>query len=270
MPNPKVGFYANDCNQNVTSRDDAVFDFFRLPRALPDEHAADDDAELDPGRARRRAAGTARRCRSRCRPRRARPPSTGSASGAFQAYDAPFTLDDDGTHAVDYRSSDAAGNHEAAKSFSVKVDVTPPASSATLAPAAPGAGGTYDGPVTVTLSGTDAAGGSGLGGLEYRVDGGEWTAYAQPWRSSAEGAHTVEHRATDVAGNTGTAGSVTFTIEGDDPDGPRARRRSRRSPTRPPARRRCWSSSRRAASTRTAARSRTRGRSTTGRRSARP
>ena len=47
-------------------------------------------------------------------------------SGAFLPYTAPITLDDDGTHTVEYRSRDAAGNQEAAKSFSVKVDLTGP------------------------------------------------------------------------------------------------------------------------------------------------
>ncbi len=40
-----------------------------------------------------------------------------------------------------------------------------------------------------------------------------WTAYSTPVTVSAEGAHTVEHRATDVAGNAGETGSVAFTID---------------------------------------------------------
>jgi cytochrome c len=222
VSNPKVGPYANDSNATVATRDDAVFEYFRLTPGLPDGTAPTTTHALAPAS----PDGAQQWYRS---PVQVTLSTEAGATteyriggGSFQAYTGPFTLDDDGTHTVEYRSRDAAGNQEEAKTFSVKVDVTPASSSATLAPAAPGAGGTYDGPVTVTVTGTDAAGGSGLGGLEYRVDGGAWTAYAQPVRVSADGAHTVEHRATDVAGNTGTAGSVAFTIDTDDPGDPGA------------------------------------------------
>src|SRR6185295_13425030 len=175
VPNPKVGFYANDSNATVTTRDDAVFDYFRLAAGLPDDTAPVTAHALAPAA----PDGAQQWYRSPVQVTLSTEAGATTeyriGSGAFQAYTAPFTIDDDGTHTVDYRSRDAAGNQEAAKSFSVKVDVTPASSSATLAPAAPGAGGTYDGPVTVTVSGADAAGGSGLGGLEYRVDGGAWT-----------------------------------------------------------------------------------------------
>ena len=39
MPNPKIGIYANDSNATVTTRDDAVFDFFRIQAGLPDTTA---------------------------------------------------------------------------------------------------------------------------------------------------------------------------------------------------------------------------------------
>ena len=39
MPNPKIGIYANDSNATVTTRDDAVFDYFRLTPGLPDTTA---------------------------------------------------------------------------------------------------------------------------------------------------------------------------------------------------------------------------------------
>ena len=224
VTNPKIGLYANDSNNaNIATRDDAVFDYFRITSGLPDETAPTTTHTLAPAA----PDGAQQWYRSPVQVTLATESGATTeyrigTSGAFQPYTAPFTLDDDGTHTVEYRSRDAAGNQEAAKSFSVKVDLTGPTSSAALDPAAPGAGGTYDGPVTVTLTGSDAAGGSGVAGLEYRLDGGAWTAYGQPVAVSAEGAHTVEHRATDTAGNTGTAGSVTFTIEGDDPGDPSA------------------------------------------------
>ena len=62
------------------------------------------------------------------------------------------------------------------------------------------------------MTGADETGGSGLDKLEYRLDGGAWTAYTQPVVVTAVGAHTLEHRATDKAGNVGAVGSVQFTI----------------------------------------------------------
>ena len=39
VPNPKIGVYANDGNATVTTRDNAVFDFFRIQAGLPDTTA---------------------------------------------------------------------------------------------------------------------------------------------------------------------------------------------------------------------------------------
>ena len=100
-----------------------------------------------------------------------------------------------------------------------------PETSAALDPAEPGPGGTYDGPVGVTLS---AAGGAAF--TEYRVDGGEWvrsenTAGDDPFVTaftvSAEGEHVVEYRSTNAAGDAEAVRSVAFSIEGsEDPDAP--------------------------------------------------
>jgi plastocyanin len=102
-------------------------------------------------------------------------------------------------------------------------DIAPPATTAALDPAAPGAGGTYDGPVTVTLSATDGgdANASGVAGTEYNVDGGAWqqsenTVGDDPFTTSLEvtenGAHTVQFRSRDEVGNLESTGQVAFTI----------------------------------------------------------
>jgi PKD repeat protein len=101
-----------------------------------------------------------------------------------------------------------------------------PETTATLDPAQPGAGGTYDGPVGVKLS---AAGGAAF--TEYRVDGGEWvradnTAGADPFETAftvtAEGEHVVEYRSTDGEGTQEAVRSIAFAIEepDTDPDAP--------------------------------------------------
>jgi PKD repeat protein len=104
-------------------------------------------------------------------------------------------------------------------------DVEPPATTAALDPADPGAGGTYNGPVGVDFSATDGtdANASGVAATEYRVDGGEWQVAengtgADPFTSSvnvaAAGEHTVAYRSRDEEGNLEVAERIAFTIEG--------------------------------------------------------
>ena len=57
--------------------------------------------------------------------------------------------------------------------------------------------------------------------MEYRLDGGEWLTYTGP--VTVDGAaHTVDYRATDVAGNTGEADSVDVAAEPDPDPSPSA------------------------------------------------
>jgi PKD repeat protein/type 1 glutamine amidotransferase/glucose/arabinose dehydrogenase len=93
-----------------------------------------------------------------------------------------------------------------------EADHTAPVTTATLDPASPGAGGTYKRPVTVTLSATDE-GGTGVAKTEYRLDGGTFQTYTDPIKVTSDGAHTVEYRSTDGAGNVEDTKSVSFTIQ---------------------------------------------------------
>jgi PKD repeat protein len=72
----------------------------------------------------------------------------------------PVTVEGNGAHTVEYRSTDVAGNQEAIKKVDFTIggaaeDDTAPVTTHALDPAQPGAGGTYNGPVDVTLSATD-------------------------------------------------------------------------------------------------------------------
>ncbi|MDA0140166.1 DUF1080 domain-containing protein [Solirubrobacter sp. CPCC 204708] len=75
----------------------------------------------------------------------------------------PITVSGDGAHKVEFRSTDNAGNVETTKSVDFTIgdepsgDDTAPNTTAALNPAQPGPGGTYTGPVGVTLSATDPA-----------------------------------------------------------------------------------------------------------------
>jgi len=91
-------------------------------------------------------------------------------------------------------------------------DETPPTTTAQLNPAAPGPGGTYNGPVGVSLAAEDNIRGSGLASTEYRVDGGEFQPYTAPFTVTDGGDHTVEFRSTDNEENVEATRSVEFTI----------------------------------------------------------
>ncbi|MEV6638730.1 copper-binding protein [Amycolatopsis sp. NPDC051371] len=132
--------------------------------------------------------------------------------GAWTAYTAPVAVTGAGEHMFHFRATDAAGNTspEGMSHFTVvKSDTTPPIVTASV-------GGTRDddgnyvGKATVTVVASDT--GSGVAAVEYRVDGGAWTAYAAPVPVTSVGSHTVDYRARDVAGNTSAPASVSFTV----------------------------------------------------------
>ena len=91
-------------------------------------------------------------------------------------------------------------------------DQVAPITTHTLTPAAPGDGGTYVRPVTVTLSATDPAPGSGIDSTEYRLNGGSWQDYVRPIRREQPGVYEIEYRSTDRTGNAEAIKRVTFTI----------------------------------------------------------
>ncbi|MDA0179614.1 DUF1080 domain-containing protein [Solirubrobacter phytolaccae] len=91
------------------------------------------------------------------------------------------------------------------------IDNVKPTITSTLDPATPGADGTYDRAVTLTLAAQDDK--PGTIGIEYRVNGGAWTAYTSPVTVSAKGEHVIEYRATDAAGNVSEIGTKTVTIK---------------------------------------------------------
>jgi hypothetical protein len=97
-------------------------------------------------------------------------------------------------------------------------DCDPPTTTAQLNGADPEP--SYDGPVEVTLSATDGAGGSGVASTEYALDGGAFQEYTGPFTVSGVGPHEVEFFSTDEAGNVEETQSVSFEIEegGGEPD----------------------------------------------------
>ncbi|MFY1638025.1 OmpL47-type beta-barrel domain-containing protein [Solwaraspora sp. WMMB335] len=88
-------------------------------------------------------------------------------------------------------------------------DTTPPTVTASLSGPRDD-DGAYLGTATVTLTATDDD--SGVDTIEYSLDAAAYTDYTAPVTVNEPGQHTVDYRATDLAGNTSDAGSVTFQV----------------------------------------------------------
>jgi plastocyanin len=74
---------------------------------------------------------------------------------------------------------------------------------------------TYIGSATVTLNANDV-GCAGVDTIEYRVNGGAWTAYGGPVPFEQVGTYQFEYRATDRSANTSPVQSTTFTVRSPD------------------------------------------------------
>ncbi|RIQ36944.1 hypothetical protein DY240_01465 [Jiangella rhizosphaerae] len=139
----------------------------------------------------------------------------------FQPYTGPVTIDEVGDHSVQFRATDNAGNTSPDGSVQFTVvepepeDTTPPDISASVA-GEQDDDGNYVGSATVTVTATDAE--SGVASVEYALDGGAFQPYTAPVQVTATGAHTVQYRATDNAGNVAPVESVQFTVVEPEPD----------------------------------------------------
>lgn len=138
-------------------------------------------------------------------------------AGAWQPYTAPVMVHEAGAHTVRYRATDKAGNVAAEKKVQFTVvaapqpDTTAPVTGVTVE-GTKNSSGAYIGNAEVTVTATDEHHGSGVDRIEYSIDGGPYLAYGAPVVVDRAGTHTLAYRATDKAGNTSTARTVTFTV----------------------------------------------------------
>ncbi|MFG2269174.1 OmpL47-type beta-barrel domain-containing protein [Streptomyces chartreusis] len=138
-------------------------------------------------------------------------------SGAWQPYAAPVMVHEVGSHTVRYRATDKAGNLAAEKNVQFTVvaapqpDTTAPVTGVTVE-GSKNSSGAYIGNAKVTVTATDEHHGSGVDRIEYSIDGGPYLAYTAPVVVDRAGTHTLGYRATDKAGNTSAARTVTFTV----------------------------------------------------------
>ncbi|HSF35420.1 MAG TPA: ThuA domain-containing protein [Nocardioides sp.] len=136
------------------------------------------------------------------------------AGGDWTPYTGAVEVTGEGSRLVEYRSTDEAGNVEATKSLTVKIDTVAPTAAITV-PDATGENGWHTSRPSFTLAAADA--GSGPGAIEYRIDGGDWTAYDIAVPVPGEGEVVVEYRSTDEAGNVSEVGSETVKVDTADP-----------------------------------------------------
>jgi peptidoglycan/xylan/chitin deacetylase (PgdA/CDA1 family) len=128
-----------------------------------------------------------------------------TTSGTATAYSAPFTVSQ--TESVKFYSIDTAGNAEAVKTqpIQITVDTTAPTTSITCNSATCSTGWYKTSPVTVALTATDNAGGSGVAGTYYTTDGSDPTTsitaiqYSAPFTVSQTTA--VKFSSIDHSGN---------------------------------------------------------------------
>jgi hypothetical protein len=90
-------------------------------------------------------------------------------------------------------------------------DTVPPVTTTTLSGTVRGT--VFASPVTVTLSASDPAPGSGVALSNYQVDSGALLTYSVPFVVGTTGNHTVYFYSTDVAGNVETTKSVNFWVK---------------------------------------------------------
>jgi hypothetical protein len=134
--------------------------------------------------------------------------------GPTQTYTAVFNITAGGVHVVNYWSVDNAGNTEAQKSLTVRVDSDAPTTQ--LSTAGTGANGWYRGPVQVSLTATDPE--VGVNVTLYRVDGGITNVYnGTPFTVSGEGLHTVLFWSNDKLNHTEAQKSATISIDSTPP-----------------------------------------------------
>src|SRR5207245_1704488 len=129
-------------------------------------------------------------------------------AGAFAAcisgvnYPGPLV---DGSHTFQVKATDQAGNTGAAAGYTWTVDTVAPTVSITASPPNPSNSS------APSFSFSSEAGAS----FQCALDGAAFAACSSPksYSGVADGSHTFQVKATDTAGNTGTAASYTWTVD---------------------------------------------------------
>lgn len=131
-------------------------------------------------------------------------------SGPAVTYAGPVSVSAQGTNTLAYWSQDWAGNVEASRTASFRLDTIAPTTTVHRDSPANDAGWNQ-GPVVVTLSADDA--GSGVEAIRYRLGSGEEATYSAPISFTASGTTSLEYWTQDHAGNVESAKSAAIKID---------------------------------------------------------
>lgn len=126
---------------------------------------------------------------------------------------APFSIAAEGSHLIEYRSEDNAGNRETEKTLNVVVDNTPPVTSISASdPLIEGVVNAVSLGTFFTLSSIDAL--SGVMTITYRIDGGAWEPYTGSFNLAGRsaGLHMISYKATDNVLNEETVQTLTVRL----------------------------------------------------------
>jgi PQQ-like domain/Bacterial Ig-like domain (group 3) len=129
--------------------------------------------------------------------------------GTTQNYFSPFTIQTDGSHTLNFWSSDYAGNNETQQSLVVNVDVNAPSTQISAG------SGFYASPTQVTLTATDS--GSGVANTFYRIDSGATQTYSAPFMVSGDSNRQIVYWSVDWAGHTENQHFFTLKLDGSAP-----------------------------------------------------
>lgn len=121
----------------------------------------------------------------------------------------------DGIHTIQYRATDNAGNVTQTTPQEIKVDTTAPTLSVSMT-GATGQNNWYISNVTLTPTASDSM--SGLAILEVSLDGGAWLGTESNQSTViSDGAHIVQFRATDNAGNVSQTATQPINVDATTP-----------------------------------------------------
>src|SRR5919204_2995504 len=133
--------------------------------------------------------------------------------GPWTNYTGPFNVSNVGEHSVHYHSVDVAGNIEAVRAFSAVNgtigDIV--LRSEALLNGTAGSPGLDKSPLTGTLRLVNGT--SPPDWIEYRLDGGSWIRYSDPFLVGGDGVHVLDFNATDGIGLVEVTNHVTFGID---------------------------------------------------------
>jgi hypothetical protein len=129
--------------------------------------------------------------------------------GDWTTYSSAINVNTDGTHTVEYRSVDEEGIPGKEKSTTIKLDTQAPVTTAAASPI-DGKNGWYISSPTVTLAAIDN---TSVTQTVYRIDGSGWSTYSQPVTWSVYGAHSLEYKSIDQAGNEEAVKSISLKVD---------------------------------------------------------